>query len=171
MSLTSAIDRICDGCGQMIEPIGVVYWMGDKKYHAGCCPPAAMFSTAPTLPPAPAWDEAVEVAIAQIRKEWQALPNHRTDSALTSFQQNAVGPGVGFAVNVLENLRRPAAPVTPAPDAAEVMRALEPFAKVGAAIPEDWPDGMPIRFSTCDTDFSCGQLRAALRAFVAARGR
>jgi len=44
---------------------------------------------------------ALEEAIAAIRDMWQATPNVRTDSALTSFQQNEIGPGCAAAMEAV----------------------------------------------------------------------
>jgi hypothetical protein len=50
-------------------------------------------------------DEAMEEAVGEIQRCWREAPNHRTDSALTSYVQNAVGPGCQFAIDAIRALK------------------------------------------------------------------
>jgi hypothetical protein len=50
-------------------------------------------------------DEALEEAAGEVQRVWREAPNHRTDSALTSFVQNAVGPGCHFAIETIRSLK------------------------------------------------------------------
>lgn len=40
-----------------------------------------------------AHDDAIDIAADECIAMWRATPNERTNSALTSYQQNAIGPG------------------------------------------------------------------------------
>jgi hypothetical protein len=50
-------------------------------------------------------DEALEEAADEVQRAWREAPNQRTDSALTSFVQNAVGPGCQFAIDAIRALK------------------------------------------------------------------
>jgi hypothetical protein len=50
-------------------------------------------------------DEALEDAAGEVQRVWREAPNHRTDSALTSFVQNAVGPGCHLAIETIRALK------------------------------------------------------------------
>lgn len=46
--------------------------------------------------------KAVSVDIIMLlRSHWLSLPNEKTDQAVTSFQQNHLGPGLSEAIKVI----------------------------------------------------------------------
>jgi hypothetical protein len=50
-------------------------------------------------------DEALEEAVAAIERAWRVTPNEWTGSSITSFAQNAVGPGCQFAIGAIRALK------------------------------------------------------------------
>jgi len=50
------------------------------------------------------WERGRDDAANAVQRMWQDTPNVRTDSALTSFQQNGIGQGCSAAIKTIRAL-------------------------------------------------------------------